>query len=79
VSGVSFFFLTVRFKILLLKMLLTCRFGRIVSIKAIIDKKSSKCKGFGFVMYESIEEAMNAMEGLLARGYSCAFAKVGIS
>ncbi|KAJ3309349.1 hypothetical protein HDU76_003650 [Blyttiomyces sp. JEL0837] len=50
-------------------------YGRIYSSKAIIDLVTHECKGYGFVMYESDEEAKTAMDGLIKLGYQVSFAK----
>ncbi|KAK6096390.1 hypothetical protein MT418_003226 [Batrachochytrium dendrobatidis] len=52
-------------------------FGKIVSSKAIIDPMTNMCKGFGFVMYETIEETQQATLGLVVKGYEVAPAKIG--
>ncbi|KAJ3134873.1 hypothetical protein HK100_003217 [Physocladia obscura] len=50
-------------------------FGTIHSSKAILDLTTHECKGFGFVMYESVEEAQRALEELIKMGYNVSFAK----
>ncbi|KAI8814683.1 hypothetical protein BJ742DRAFT_185326 [Cladochytrium replicatum] len=50
-------------------------FGTIVSHKAIIDLHTSLCKGYGFVMYSTVSEALSAMDGLATLGYQVSFAK----
>ncbi|KAJ3118252.1 hypothetical protein HDU96_002985 [Phlyctochytrium bullatum] len=53
-----------------------CRgYGTITSSKAILDLVTRECKGFGFVMYETEQEARTAMEGLQRQGYQVSFAK----
>ena len=37
-----------------------CRFGTIISTKAILDKNTNKCKGYGFVDFESPTSALAA-------------------
>jgi len=39
-------------------------FGTLVSVKIITDKYSGRSKGFGFVEFETDEEAKKAMEAL---------------
>ncbi|KAI9032080.1 hypothetical protein DFJ74DRAFT_653092 [Hyaloraphidium curvatum] len=57
-----------------------CRgFGRIVSSKAIIDIRTNECKGYGFVMYETQDEARLAMGELARRGLQVSFAKESFS
>lgn len=36
------------------------------------------CKGCGFILYRSREEAAAAIHGLNARGFECSFAKVSL-
>lgn len=40
------------------------QFGRLLDAKVIIDRGSGRSKGFGFVTYETIEEADKAREGM---------------
>jgi RNA recognition motif-containing protein len=49
--------------------------GRIKSMKAIIDKQTNKCKGFGFIDFESHEDAQNAIAELQKKGYTAQLAK----
>jgi hypothetical protein len=49
--------------------------GRIKSMKAIIDKQTNKCKGFGFIDFESHEDAQNAISELQKKGYTAQLAK----
>ncbi|XP_030528994.1 organelle RRM domain-containing protein 2, mitochondrial [Rhodamnia argentea] len=42
-------------------------FGNLVEAKVIIDRQSGRSKGFGFVTYETIEEAEKAREGMNAK------------
>lgn len=39
-------------------------YGTVVSANVVIDKFSKRSKGFGFVEFESEEDAMKAMEAL---------------
>ncbi|KAF2354703.1 RNA recognition motif domain [Trinorchestia longiramus] len=41
-----------------------CRFGTIISTKAILDKTTNKCKGYGFVDFESPSSAEKAVRTL---------------
>ncbi|GMT19779.1 hypothetical protein PFISCL1PPCAC_11076, partial [Pristionchus fissidentatus] len=50
-------------------------FGKITSTKAIMDKMTNTCKGYGFVDFESAEGASAAVDGLLARGVQAQMAK----
>ncbi|RUP38693.1 hypothetical protein BC936DRAFT_138391 [Jimgerdemannia flammicorona] len=52
-------------------------YGKISSSKAIIDQKSGECKGYGFVMYETENEAKQAIDALNSTGLQVSFAKVG--
>jgi len=49
--------------------------GRIKSMKAIIDKQTNKCKGFGFIDFECHEDAQNAIAELQKKGYTAQLAK----
>lgn len=40
------------------------RYGEIKSTKAIIDKETNKCKGYGFVDFKSLEDAQFALNEL---------------
>ncbi|KAL0395516.1 UNVERIFIED_CONTAM: Organelle RRM domain-containing protein 2, mitochondrial [Sesamum latifolium] len=42
-------------------------FGRLLEAKVIIDRGSGRSKGFGFVTYETVEEAEKAREGMNAK------------
>ncbi|GFP98356.1 glycine-rich RNA-binding protein 6 mitochondrial [Phtheirospermum japonicum] len=42
-------------------------FGRLLEAKVITDRVSRKSKGFGFVTYETVEEAEKAREGMNAK------------
>lgn len=47
-----------------------CRsYGNICSCKAIIDKATNACRGYGFVDFDSAEVADAAVRGLQASGY----------
>ncbi|KAJ3407081.1 RNA binding motif, single stranded interacting protein 3 [Chytridiales sp. JEL 0842] len=52
-------------------------FGTITSHKAITDKATKACKGYGFVMYQTIEESRVALDELRKLGYRVSFAKSG--
>lgn len=54
-------------------------FGQIVSSKAIIDIRTNECKGYGFVMYETQDEAKLAMSELAKQGLQVSFAKESFS
>ncbi|KAK7600954.1 hypothetical protein V9T40_008395 [Parthenolecanium corni] len=54
-------------------------YGTIMSTKAIMDKNTNKCRGYGFVDFESDISAENAVKGLQAKGIQAQMAKVGIS
>ncbi len=45
-------------------------------MKAIIDKQTNKCKGFGFIDFENHEDAQNAISELQKKGYTAQLAKV---
>jgi len=55
------------------------KWGTIVSLKAIIDNKTNECKGYGFVMYKTEEQAKLAMTELNNMGYQVSFAKESFS
>ncbi|KAL2533718.1 RNA-binding (RRM/RBD/RNP motif) family protein [Abeliophyllum distichum] len=42
-------------------------FGRLLEAKVIIDRASGRSKGFGFVTYETVEDAEKAREGMNAK------------
>ncbi|RAL51454.1 unnamed protein product [Cuscuta campestris] len=42
-------------------------FGNLVEAKVVTDRATGRSKGFGFVTYETIEEAQKAREGLNAK------------
>ncbi|CAI9766277.1 unnamed protein product [Fraxinus pennsylvanica] len=42
-------------------------FGRLHEAKVIVDRASGRSKGFGFVTYETVEEAEKAREGMNAK------------
>lgn len=45
-------------------------------MKAIIDKNTNKCKGFGFIDFETTEDAQMAIVQLQKKGYVAQLAKV---
>eukprot|EP00118_Oscarella_pearsei_P017018 m.167362 g.167362 ORF g.167362 m.167362 type:complete len:633 (+) comp38929_c1_seq25:323-2221(+) len=51
-------------------------FGEISSVKAIINKNTGDCKGYGFVDFASAEDAKKALEQLKARKIQAQFAKL---
>ncbi|XP_066995646.2 protein alan shepard [Anabrus simplex] len=55
------------------------QFGTIISTKAILDKNTNKCKGYGFVDFESPMAAEAAVKALQSKGIQAQMAKVGIS
>ena len=44
------------------------RFGPIISTKAILDKATNRCKGYGFVDFESPTSALAAVNELQGQG-----------
>jgi hypothetical protein len=52
------------------------QYGKIVSTKAILDKETNCCKGYGFVDFENPADAMRAVHSLTAAGVMAQFAKV---
>ncbi|XP_014234320.1 protein alan shepard-like isoform X4 [Trichogramma pretiosum] len=54
------------------------QYGTITSTKAILDKNTNKCKGYGFVDFESPVAAEGAVKALVAKGIQAQMAKVGI-
>ncbi|XP_074603775.1 RNA binding motif single stranded interacting protein alan shepard isoform X1 [Brevipalpus obovatus] len=50
-------------------------YGKIISTKAILDKNTNKCKGYGFVDFESPLSAEQAVKHLLTRGIQAQMAK----
>jgi RNA recognition motif-containing protein len=47
-------------------------------MKAIIDKQTNKCKGFGFIDFETNEDAQLAITQLQKKGFTAQLAKVDI-
>uniref|UniRef100_UPI004038DD52 RNA-binding motif, single-stranded-interacting protein 2 isoform X2 n=1 Tax=Callospermophilus lateralis TaxID=76772 RepID=UPI004038DD52 len=50
-------------------------YGKIVSTKAILDKTTNKCKGYGFVDFDSPSAAQKAVTALKASGIQAQMAK----
>jgi RNA recognition motif-containing protein len=50
-------------------------YGTIISTKAILDKNTNKCKGYGFVDFESPIAAESAVKNLQAQGVQAQMAK----
>uniref|UniRef100_A0A8C1TVH5 RNA binding motif, single stranded interacting protein 1a n=1 Tax=Cyprinus carpio TaxID=7962 RepID=A0A8C1TVH5_CYPCA len=50
-------------------------YGKIVSTKAILDKTTSKCKGYGFVDFDSPVSAQKAVAALKTNGVQAQMAK----
>ncbi|XP_077553820.1 RNA-binding motif, single-stranded-interacting protein 1-like isoform X2 [Haemaphysalis longicornis] len=50
-------------------------YGNIISTKAILDKDTNKCKGYGFVDFESPLSAEKAVKALQAQGVQAQMAK----
>ncbi|KAM6934654.1 RNA-binding motif, single-stranded-interacting protein 1 [Xenentodon cancila] len=53
-------------------------YGKIVSTKAILDKTTNKCKGYGFVDFDSPAAAQKAVAGLKTAGVQAQMAKARI-
>uniref|UniRef100_A0A5S6QJG9 Protein alan shepard n=1 Tax=Trichuris muris TaxID=70415 RepID=A0A5S6QJG9_TRIMR len=51
------------------------QYGKIVSTKAILDKSTNLCKGYGFVDFDSPEAAEKAVKVLSSQGYQAQMAK----
>ncbi|KAM7382604.1 hypothetical protein PAMP_002328 [Pampus punctatissimus] len=51
------------------------RYGKIVSTKAILDKNTNQCKGYGFVDFDSPAAAQKAVASLKANGVQAQMAK----
>jgi hypothetical protein len=49
--------------------------GKVKSMKAIIDKQTNKCKGFGFIDFESNDDAQLAIAQLQKKGFTAQLAK----
>ncbi|XP_078375962.1 uncharacterized protein LOC144659411 isoform X3 [Oculina patagonica] len=54
---------------------LCSRYGNIISTKAILDKNTNKCKGYGFVDFESPTVAQKAVTALKNKGIQAQMAK----
>ncbi|KAF3163803.1 hypothetical protein EYR41_004019 [Orbilia oligospora] len=50
-------------------------FGEVISSKAIIDRPSGSCKGYGFAKFTSVESAKACIEDLKSRSYEATVAK----
>lgn len=50
--------------------------GVVISHKAMMDRQTGFCKGFGFLMYASGDMAKKAIDWLNSHGFSSSFAKV---
>uniref|UniRef100_A0AAV2KBM3 RRM domain-containing protein n=1 Tax=Knipowitschia caucasica TaxID=637954 RepID=A0AAV2KBM3_KNICA len=50
-------------------------YGKIVSTKAILDKNTNQCKGYGFVDFDSPAAAQKAVSSLKATGVQAQMAK----
>lgn len=68
---------------------LGARFGQVLSVRALlstsiqadnfgIPREETTCKGVGFILYKSPEEAEKAVIGLNAEGFEVSYAKVGL-
>jgi RNA recognition motif-containing protein len=44
------------------------QFGRIVSVKAVLDPDSQRCRGYGFIDFESPQAASQALESINQEG-----------
>ncbi|TKY85485.1 hypothetical protein EX895_005647 [Sporisorium graminicola] len=53
--------------------------GVVISHKAMMDRQSGLCKGFGFLMYASSEMAKKAIEWLNTHGFAASFAQESLS
>eukprot|EP00063_Salmo_salar_P044606 XP_014019441.1 PREDICTED: RNA-binding motif, single-stranded-interacting protein 1 [Salmo salar] len=53
-------------------------YGKIVSTKAILDKTTNKCKGYGFVDFDSPAAAQKAVTALKTSGVQAQMAKVRV-
>jgi len=51
------------------------QYGKIISTKAIIDQNTNKCKGYGFVDFESVHAAEIAVKALQSQGVQAQMAK----
>ncbi|ETS62078.1 hypothetical protein PaG_03636 [Moesziomyces aphidis] len=53
--------------------------GVVISHKAMLDRHTGLCKGFGFLMYATPDMATTAIEWLNSHGFSASFAKESFS
>ncbi|XP_020907433.1 RNA-binding motif, single-stranded-interacting protein 1 isoform X2 [Exaiptasia diaphana] len=51
------------------------KYGTIISTKAILDKDTNLCKGYGFVDFENPSSAQKAVQALVTRGIQAQMAK----
>ncbi|XP_069855114.1 RNA-binding motif, single-stranded-interacting protein 3-like [Dipodomys merriami] len=54
-------------------------YGKIVSTKAILDKNTNQCKGYGFVDFDSPAAAQKAVASLKANGVQAQMAKIQVN
>eukprot|EP00050_Salpingoeca_kvevrii_P015063 m.43205 g.43205 ORF g.43205 m.43205 type:complete len:298 (-) comp6142_c0_seq2:289-1182(-) len=59
---------------LLLACCCCCRFGKIVSVKVLIDCNTGRCKGTGLVLFDSHDTALRAIQQLNIENISARFA-----
>ncbi|XP_033221937.1 protein alan shepard isoform X7 [Belonocnema kinseyi] len=52
------------------------QYGTITSTKAILDKNTNKCKGYGFVDFETPSAAEGAVKALVSKGIQAQMAKI---
>ena len=56
----------------------SCRFGPIVSAKAVQGKEGNTCRGYGFVLFKDHASAARAVAGMRGGPISCSFARVRV-
>lgn len=60
-------------------MAMFAKFGPITSAKAILDRDTAMCKGFGFVLFKDPQSAQRAVMGMRGGPVTCSFAKENYS
>eukprot|EP00127_Corallochytrium_limacisporum_P003987 Clim_evm36s156 gene=Clim_evmTU36s156 len=54
------------------------QFGGIASVKAIIDRPTNRCKGYGFVQFKTQEAAKEALTQLKNEGHAVSYARASL-
>lgn len=52
------------------------RIGDTISVKAVVDLHTEKCKGFGFALFRDKKDSDSAIAYLISLGYTACYARV---